>query len=133
MNEILHEYADFIAARPWDLYSTITFRQKRSDSIYWTDKIWSVMDKFGACRAFIASEPHRLEGIHFHVLSAHFDYAAGRESMAKVNTNALWKYCFKAFGRTTIEKIHNDQLAVSRYCAKYVVKGNNFDFKGPLW
>lgn len=133
MNEILHEYADFIAARPWDLYTTITFREKRTDSLYWTDKIWHVMEKFDAVRAFVACEPHKLEGIHFHVLSAHSNFDNKAEIKADVNTSALWKYCFKAFGRSTVEKIRDDQLAVSRYCAKYVVKGNNFDFKGELW
>jgi len=133
VNETLHEYADFISSYPWDLYSTITFRQKRTDSIYWTGKIWNTLEKFGAVRAFIASEPHSLEGIHYHVLSAHIGEETGSELFTRVNPSALWRYCFKAYGRSTVDKIRNDQLAVSRYCAKYIVKGNNFDFKGPLW
>jgi len=133
MNEILHEYADFISDREWDLYSTVTFRHKRVDSIYWTGRIWGTLEKFDAVRAFVACEPHKLEGIHFHVLSAHSNFTDTNEVKADVNTSALWKYFFKAYGRSQVDKIRGDQLAVSRYCAKYVVKGNNFDFLGPLW
>lgn len=114
------EYADFISQFQWDLYSTITFRQKRSDSLYWSKRAFSTLEKFGATRAFVAVEPHRLDGIHLHILSRH---------IPAPSTSALWKYCFKAYGRSKIEVV-DDTMAVSRYCSKYVVKGNDFDFFG---
>lgn len=118
--QIKLEYADFISQFQWDLYSTITFRQKRSDGLYWSQRAFSVLEKFNATRAFVAVEPNYLEGIHLHILSRHIPEA---------HISSLWKYAFKAFGRTAIERVE-DAMAVSRYCSKYVVKGNDFDFKG---
>lgn len=115
------DYADFIAKYPWDLYSTVTFREKRTDGLYWTKRIWQTLEKFDATRAFIACEPSQYQGIHFHMLSRHIP--------ALERTDSLWKYCFKAFGRSQIEVI-DSPLAVARYCSKYIVKGNEFDFKG---
>jgi len=115
------EYADFISSFPWDLYSTITFRELRKDPFYWTGRIWETFEKFNATRAFVAVEHHRAEGIHLHLLSRHIPFLA--------YSGPLWKYCFKAFGRTKIEAV-DSPLAVSRYCSKYVVKGNEFDFLG---
>lgn len=119
------DYADFLSTFPWDIYSTITFRQKRVDSIYWSKRIFEVLSKFDATRAFVACESHRLDGIHFHILSRHLPCP---ESLSP-----LWKYCFKAFGRSKIEFVgenNKSELSVSRYCAKYVVKGNRFEFMG---
>jgi len=118
---ILHAYADYISQFPWDLYSTITYREPRKDCIYQAQRAFGVLEKFGATRAVIAVEPHRLSGVHLHCLSRHLP--------ALDSTVPLWKYCFKAFGRTTVESV-GDTLAVSRYCAKYVVKENNVSFAG---
>lgn len=120
-HQVKLEYADFISCFPWDYYGTITFRQARCDGLYWTKRAFQVLEKFNATRAFVAVEPHSYEGIHLHLLSRH---------LPKLDASgSLWKYCFKAFGRTTFEKI-DDAIAVSRYCSKYVVKGNDFDFCG---
>lgn len=119
-------YAEFIQSFPWDLYTTITFRKPRVDSIYWSDKIFQVLQKFDCSRSFIACEPHKYLGIHFHVLSRHLPYL---ERYGSSNDSPIWKYCFKAFGISTVEKVE-DTYAVSRYCAKYVVKENSFEFKG---
>jgi len=117
------EYADYLSNLPWDYYSTVTFRERRSNALYWADRVWQVFERFEAYRVFLAVEKNRLNGIHCHLLSAHVP-SGWHES-------SLWKYCFKAFGRTQIESI-TSPLAVSRYCAKYVVKGDpdNFFFKG---
>lgn len=119
--EVKHEYADFISQFRWDVYSTITFRHKRTDAMYWSERVWQFLEKFNSTRAFIAVEPHYYEGIHLHILSRHIP--------SLQNLGSIWKYSFKAFGRSTIEYVDNT-LAISRYCAKYVVKGNQFDFKG---
>jgi len=125
LHGIALDYADFLVTFPWDVYSTITFREKRVDSIYWSKKIFDVLTKFDATRAFVACENHQLDGIHFHLLSRHLPCPSTLEPM--------WKYCFKAFGRSKIEFLGEkgqSELSVARYCAKYVVKGNRFEFMG---
>jgi hypothetical protein len=69
----------------------------------------------------VAVEPSRFQGIHLHMLSRHFP--------SLDTSSSMWKYFFKACGRTTIEPV-GDLLAVSRYCSKYVVKENNVAFCG---
>lgn len=115
------DYGDFISTFPWDVYGTITFRQKRVDSIYWAGRIWQALSRFGASRAVIAVEPHTYEGIHLHTLSRHSD--------GPVMLSRLWAYSFKSFGRSSFEAV-DSVLSVSRYCAKYVVKGNVVEFEG---
>lgn len=126
MNEyqLREDYKDFLLNYTWDLYSTITFRRPRYDGIFWCEKVWKVFEKFGGSRGFIAVEPHLLDGIHLHMLSRHSFY-----SDAGTIPRGLWKYCFKAFGRSLIEPVDNS-IQVSRYCAKYVVKGNQYEFMG---
>ena len=116
-------YSDFLQRYPWDFYITTTFRKPRVDGIYWSGKLWKALEKMGASRAFIAVEPHKYEGIHLHALSRQHPWDDG------VKPGTIWKYCFKAFGRTTVDKI-DGVVAVSRYCAKYVVKENQFEFMG---
>lgn len=116
------DYADFISNFIWDDYITVTFRQVHRDSIQWSERLWQTLDKFGATRAFIAAEPHKLDGIHLHSLA--------RWGLSESPSTAhLWKYLFKAYGRNQVEPV-GDVIQVCRYCAKYVVKENDFFFKG---
>lgn len=119
--EVEHAYADFLMCFPWDYYSTVTFRQTRHDGIQWAKRIWNVFDKFDASRVFVAIEPNTLDGIHAHLLSRHLPVLQ--------TTGSLWKYLYKAFGRSQVEAI-TGIMPVSRYCAKYVVKRNQFEFFG---
>lgn len=115
------EYADFIASQEWDFYSTVTFRQSRHDRIYWPQKLYRTLEKFDATRAVVACEPHKLDGIHFHCLSKH--------DPLPQSTSSLWKYLFKAYGRSSVSPV-GEAMSVSRYCSKYVVKGGDVNFMG---
>ena len=120
------DYADFISSFRWDDYATVTFRKSRYDAIYWSNKVAKTFERFGATREVVCVEPNRLDGIHIHSL---IRFGLSDVQTASQTRARLWKYCFKAYGRTQIEAV-NDVLAVSRYCAKYVVKGNVVHFGG---
>jgi len=44
------------------------------------------------------------------------------------NQAALWKYLFKQYGRTQVEEVKSF-AKVSMYCAKYVTKGDAYDYR----
>lgn len=125
--QLREEYTSFLLSYPWDCYSTITYRRTRKDGIAAASQAWKVFERFEATRMFIAVEPHLLDGIHLHCLSRHL--SAQYRPGSNIVPPGLWKYCFKAFGRSRIEPI-SDTVQVSRYCAKYVVKGNQYEFFG---
>lgn len=146
-------YSEHLAARPWDFFSTVTFREPRYDKISVIESLTHAFDKLDAERVFVAIEPHRLlGGVHAHCLSRH----TFRPDM---RPEWLWKYLYKAFGRATVSEINNCEPIVSVmdgvdlkpqvsgkigapalvtwYCAKYVTKGEDFEYAflgdGAAW
>lgn len=118
----------------WDYFITDTFKRERRDPISSAFALWKPLHEvFGATRSFVAVEPHETGALHLHAL-ARFGLADHAEDAVYENSlpraSAIWKYLFKAHGRNKVELAH-DALAVSRYCAKYVVKdGFHYEFFG---
>lgn len=108
-------YAEHLSQHSWDFYSTVTFRRLRRDPFAACAAVWSVLEKFDASRAFMAVERHKLDGVHVHTLHRHV-------FRGHVRPASLWRYMYKAFGRTTVESPH-DGTAAAVYCSKYVTKG----------
>lgn len=117
--DLRQAYAKEIHRYSWDFYSTITFRLIHRDPIFAALRIGRALDKLDCSRAFIAIEPHRLDGVHAHLLSRH-------TYRPEIKASTLWKYFFKAYGRSRVEPIKSASI-VSWYCSKYVVKGD-FDY-----
>jgi len=116
--QIRQAYAEHLQKYPWDYYITQTFRNNVRDGLRASQSFWGILErKFMATRSFIAVEPHKLDGIHLHALTRHcFD---------KINEKALWKYLFKAEGRSRVESPRfNSQALVTWYCSKYITKGD---------
>ena len=128
--ELREAYASLLHSQDWDLYTTTTYRVPRRDGIRAAARLWDILEnKFDADRAFIAVEAHRLDGIHCHALSRH----ATRPTLA---ASSVWKYLFKANGRSTVEAPRFGSTAlVVWYCSKYVTKGpvDNYHFFGDTW
>jgi len=120
--EVNQAYSDFIQTVPWDYYSTVTFRSSRRDPIAASQSVCRAMSTLGATRVFLAVESHKSGFLHCHALSRHTFNPGLRPQSA-------YRYLFKAFGRTTVEPIR-ELGQVSAYCAKYVTKGNDYQFWG---
>ena len=124
----LHEaYAETISQYDWDIYLTQTFRRCRHDG---TNAVFAVHKKmedvFGASRAFVAVEPHKLDGLHLHALYRIPEWQSNLPTRIK-------KYEKKAFGYTNSIRSMNippENFTVAMYCSKYVTKGNDFFFLG---
>lgn len=120
---VKESYASFIHSFEWDFYSTITFRRLHRCPINAMGKIWQAFEKLSASRAFVAVEKHSFDGVHIHALSRH-------TFRPDLRSESMWKYCFKAFGRTRVEPIESRPL-VSWYVSKYVMKdGYDYSFCG---
>ncbi len=118
-------YASHLTSFDWDVYMTQTFKHTRRDGSNAANHVYKTLEeKFGAIRAFIAVEPHYLDGIHLHSL-IHFPEINYQRDLV----GRLKKYCGKAYGFNHIA-VARDQDQVSLYCCKYVVKGNDFFYKG---
>jgi hypothetical protein len=118
-------YANYISQFVWDYFITQTFRAPRRDYLYAVKLVWETLENiFGATRGFMAVEPFKFSGdLHLHLLAR---FAFNPE----VRAASIWKYLFKAYGRNRVEQ-SRDGIAVSRYCAKYVVKrGYHYEFCG---
>lgn len=120
--ELIEAYATFIETFPWDYYSTVTFRRPRRDAIAAGQAVSRSLSTLGASRAFLAVEGHKSGLLHVHALSRHLFHP-------DLQASSAYTYLFKAHGRATVEPIR-DAGKVTAYCAKYVVKGNDFDFWG---
>jgi len=120
--QIRQAYAEHLQQYPWDYFITQTFRHNVRDGLRASQSFWDILEgKFAATRAFVAVERHKLDGIHLHALTRHcFD---------RINERALWKYLFKAEGRSKVEiPRYHSQALVTWYCSKYVVKEGDYDF-----
>jgi len=116
--QVREAYAEHLHQYPWDYYITQTFRNNVRDGLRASQSFWNILEtKFHATRAFVAVEPNRLSGIHLHALTRHvFD---------RINEHALWKYLFKAEGRSKVEVPRwNSTALVTWYCSKYITKGD---------
>lgn len=121
--QVRQAYADHLQEYPWDFYLTVTSRKPRTHALNFSQGLWHSLHVLDATRAFIAVENNYLGGIHIHALSRHC-FRPGLRSQS------VWKYVWKAYGRSTVEEI-TDAAAVSSYCAKYVLKGQyDYDFYG---
>lgn len=120
--EIQEAYAALLQSYPWHYYSSITFRKPRRDPITVGGQVSRHLQTLGSRRAFLAVEPHGSGFLHVHSLSYH-------ESYPDVSQHAIYRYLFKACGRTTVESIR-DAGQVTAYCAKYVTKGMEYHFQG---
>lgn len=119
--DLRQAYSELIHSRPWEFYSTITFRTPRHDQLSVISTLSKAFSRLEASRAFIAVEPHRMGGVHAHCLSHH----PLRKDM---QAGWIWKYMFKAFGRSSVSKIKDTQSLVTWYCAKYVTKGPDYEY-----
>lgn len=120
--EVTEAYAAFLQEFPWDYYSTVTFRRSRRDPIAASQVVSRSLSTLGASRGFLAVEGHKSGFLHVHALSRH-------TLNPNLQASSAYTYLFKAHGRATVEPIR-DSGKVTAYCAKYVVKGNQFDFLG---
>ena len=116
-------YAEHLNSFPWDIYLTQTFKRTRRDGINAARTVWHYLDdKFCASRAFIAVEPHYLDGIHLHGLIRVPEW---HEKLPL----AIHRYFTKAFG-WNVTSVARSQGIISWYCSKYVVKENDFHYFG---
>jgi len=128
MQRLQVDYANYLLEFPWQAYYTQTFRTKRNDQHNCVQATWGKLaNNLKWTRAFIATERHRLGGVHLHYLLANdLDYASWQ-------IPATRKYMNKAFGFSHIEPIRNE-ATVSLYCSKYVTKDNgDYYFIGDTW
>jgi len=122
--ELLQQaYSEHLNSFPWDIYLTQTFKRTRRDGTNAVSSVWRILeDKFDCVRAFIAVEPHYLDGIHLHGLLRCIPWQDNLPIR-------MSKYLMKAFGWNTYS-LARSQGIISWYCTKYVVKENNFFYKG---
>ena len=118
--EVRDAYATYLRSFYWDTYLTVTFRNTRHDGTNAATAVWERLP-FAPTRAFMAVEPNRLDGLHIHALLHH----PLVENDTPGRTQA---YCSNAFGWSKAEWVASE--GVESYVAKYVVKGNEFFFKG---
>ena len=106
------------------MYHTQTFAHTRRDGTNAASAFWNIIrTKMNADRAFIAIEPHYLDGIHIHSLI---------QARDGFRMYASKSYLEKAMGYNYIVPIDKagSKAAVNLYCAKYVTKGNDYFYFG---
>lgn len=124
-NRLLEAYSSHLSTFNWDTYLTVTFKHTRHDGTNAVNAVWERLPCLPD-RAFIAVEPHKLDGIHLHALLHH------RNDMPVEQFNEIpgrtQAYCTKTFGWSKASFI--ETAGVLDYCSKYVTKGNEYFYKG---
>lgn len=120
--ELREAYANHLMQFDWNSMLTQTFKRTRHDGTNAVNAVWIRLQPFGYTRAFFAVEPHKLDGIHLHALLR-------KNYESCIDDTRVKQYCDKTFGWSVISPIRNN-ATVSLYCAKYVVKGNDYFYEG---
>lgn len=123
--EIRQAYSELLQQYPWDFYSTVTFRHARTNVLNASYHLQHSLERLDCTRAFIAVEKHGSGDLHMHLLHTH-------AFSPQIRPESLWKYFYKAHGRSKVEDISaQSQAACAAYCSKYVLKsGYHYDFFG---
>lgn len=121
---IVSAYAQFISEHEFTHYITQTFKHTRRDATVAARAVGGLYEILGATHSFIAVEPHKLDGIHLHSLvNLPADLAVDYQAVRLERNSAK-------YGFYNISPLRSESFTVSHYCAKYVVKGNNFFLLG---
>ncbi len=125
--KVREAYATLLESLPWDYFVTQTYRRLHRDTIHAPAAWWQSIAPVHPRRAFVAVEPHRLDGIHLHTL-VRFPRGAAEASL--FHRLDLRRDLKAEFGITDVVRAKST-AAVANYCAKYVTKGNlNYEFYG---
>ncbi len=131
-SEVQTAYSDLLQDLPWDYYLTQTYRHLHRDHISAPARHWDALQEAGATRAFVAVEPHYLDGIHLHTLAK---FPEGMATATLFHRLDLRRDLRRDFGFADVQRI-NDPEQVSTYCSKYVTKGaasHGFFGNPPAW
>lgn len=115
------ELAAFLQERGWHYFFTGTCRKPRKDRLALLRDAGQTIRNVTNGRAFIAVEPHTSGLAHFHGLVHTNGVEPGFPA------TALWHVLYRRFGRSKVELIKS-QENVAAYCAKYVAKGQQFEY-----
>ncbi|KKM82453.1 hypothetical protein LCGC14_1319500 [marine sediment metagenome] len=125
--EVREAYSDLLQSLPWDYYITQTYRHLHRDTISAPARWWEAIQPTLPTRAFVAVEPHYLDGIHLHCLVKFPRGDAGRSLFHRLD---LRRDLRDRFGFVNVEAARTSS-AVATYCAKYVTKGHlSYEFQG---
>ncbi len=125
--EVRSAYSDLLQSLPWDYYLTQTYRHLHRDTISAPARHWEALQDAGATRAFIAVEPHYLDGVHLHSLAKFPGPMATATLFHRLDLRRDLK---REFGFVDVDRIR-DPSQVTSYCSKYVTKGPlSYEFFG---
>ena len=126
-SEVRSAYSELLESLPWDYFVTQTFRRLRRDTIHAPAQHWEALQEAGATRAFVAVEPHYLDGLHLHTLARFPGDMAEATLFHRLDLRRDLK---NNFGFVTVDRIKSHEQ-VTTYCSKYVTKGMaTYDFFG---
>ncbi len=117
--EVKSAYADLLESLPWDYFVTQTYRHLHRDTISAPARHWEHLQEAGATRAFVAVEPHYLDGLHLHTLARFPGKMAEATLFHRLDLRRTLK---DNFGFVTVDRIKSPEQ-VTNYCSKYVTKG----------
>lgn len=118
------EWGAWLATMEWDWFLTITFREPvpfhRQETV--VHSAGNVLSRFFVLeRLFICAEPHLSKNTHLHGLVK----SGARSDIVRYQRSEIWETLHDTFGRSKVE-IPRGQDAVSKYVAKYCVKGQGY-------
>lgn len=119
-SEIRAAYSELLESLPWDYYLTQTYRHLHRDTISAPARHWEALQDAGATRAYIAVEPHFLDGLHLHTLAKFHGRMADATLFHRLD---LRRDLRRDFGFADVQRIR-DPGQVASYCSKYVTKGS---------
>jgi len=128
---VRQQWGDWLATMEWTWFLTITFREavagyRQETAVHAAGNMLS--RSHAVDRLFICAEPHMSKATHLHGL---YKSASDRPDVLKFQKLDVWRLLFKTFGRSSVEPPRGKD-AVSRYVAKYCVKGTGYyEMWGP--
>lgn len=119
------ELGDYLDRWPWQMFGTVTTR--RPMSVERAERVvWPLFEREVRCRAghswqwFRATEPFEYRpGVHLHFLGL---------DLGDIRRDDLREWCFHNIGRAEFQPF-DPALGATHYLCKYVVKGNDCDYR----